>query len=230
MNSAGRSRLWNIAIATALMASAVVVIGRALGAGEQEARVPPTATTEKPAGILTESGVFQRSAAAVKAEPGQPERHLADYYARRAYPGGPPFIPHQLFDDKSMGGKGCLGCHANGGWMPMFKAFTPVTPHPELSNCRSCHVHPEVQTTFRPSTFQPAQTVTLPKGALPGAPPRIPHELEMRSNCLACHAGPAAPVEIRTSHPERANCRQCHVLGARPQPVFSRPLDGGVRP
>jgi nitrate reductase cytochrome c-type subunit len=44
-----------------------------------------------------------------------------------------------------------------------------------------------------------------------GAPPTIPHPLQLRENCLACHAGPASRPEIRTSHPERARCRQCHV-------------------
>jgi len=44
-----------------------------------------------------------------------------------------------------------------------------------------------------------------------GAPPRIPHALQMRGECLACHAGPGARVELRTTHPERVRCRQCHV-------------------
>ena len=47
--------------------------------------------------------------------------------------------------------------------------------------------------------------------ALEESPPVIPHQLQMRENCLACHAGPGAPKEIRVSHPERINCRQCHV-------------------
>ena len=47
--------------------------------------------------------------------------------------------------------------------------------------------------------------------ALLGSPPAIPHQLQMRENCLSCHAGPSAPKEIRVSHPERINCRQCHV-------------------
>lgn len=232
MSPASGNRYWNIATAAALMASAVFVVGHALSAGEQEAHVPAAATTEKPVGILTESGVFERSSKGaalkdVKPGPGQPERHLSEYYTRRAYPGAPPVIPHALFDEKSMGGKSCLACHLDGGWMPMFKAFTPITPHPEMTNCRGCHVHPEQKTSFHPTTFSAALPVTLPKGAIPGAPPAIPHELDMRSNCLACHGGPAAPAEIRTSHPERSNCRSCHVLGARALPVFTRPLEAG---
>jgi cytochrome c-type protein NapB len=227
MSTPAGSRYWSIATATALMAAAVFVIGQAAGTGEQEARTPAAAIIDKRLPILTESGVFERSSKGaalkdVKPGPGQSERHLVTYYSRRSYPGGPPPIPHTLLDQQTMGGKSCLVCHLDGGWVSEFKAFTPVTPHPQLTNCRSCHVHPEDKTTFQPSTFTPAQPVALPKGAMPGAPPPIPHELEMRSNCLACHGGPAAPAEIRTTHPERANCRQCHVLNARPLPAFSR--------
>lgn len=220
-------RYWSIGMATMLMASVVFVIGNALGAGEQEARTPAAASVDKPLPILTESGVFERSNKGaslkdVKPGAGQPDRQLPAYYARRAYPGGPPAIPHDLFDEKSMGGKSCLSCHLDGGWMPMFKAFTPVTPHPEMVNCRSCHVHPENKTVFQSTTFQAAAPAPLPKGAIPGAPPAIPHELDMRSNCVACHGGPAAPIEIRTSHPERTNCRQCHAQGSQPVPAFTR--------
>jgi cytochrome c-type protein NapB len=54
-------------------------------------------------------------------------------------------------------------------------------------------------------------------------PPPIPHDLQFRENCLACHGGPAAVAAIRTSHPERVNCRQCHL---EPEPgagEFVRP-------
>jgi nitrate reductase (cytochrome), electron transfer subunit len=226
MTSPGRPNFGTIAITSILMAAGVFVVGHALRAGQEGARIPAAPVAIEP--IFTEAGVFERSAKGaalkdLKPEPGKPERRLAGFYSRRAYPGGPPVIPHKLFDEKSIGGKSCLACHLDGGWMPMFNAYTPVTPHPELANCRSCHVTGENKTTFRSTQFTPAQPVALPKGALPGAPPPIPHDLEMRSNCLACHAGPAAAAEIRTTHPERANCRQCHALGARPVPAFTRP-------
>lgn len=58
--------------------------------------------------------------------------------------------------------------------------------------------------------------IVVPKAgvnsALEGSPPIIPHQLQLRENCLACHAGPSAPKEIRVTHPERVNCRQCHVM------------------
>ena len=53
------------------------------------------------------------------------------------------------------------------------------------------------------------------RGRAPVPPPArrrtIPHPLQLRENCLACHGGPAARAELRTTHPERVRCRQCHV-------------------
>jgi hypothetical protein len=54
-------------------------------------------------------------------------------------------------------------------------------------------------------------------------PPSIPHELQFRGNCLACHGGPAAVAAIRTSHPERASCRQCHTALEPEASIFVRP-------
>jgi cytochrome c-type protein NapB len=63
---------------------------------------------------------------------------------------------------------------------------------------------------------------------LPGGPPPIPHGLQMRENCLACHAGPAAVAEIRTPHPTLVNCRQCHALSTEPPAAFERTGDGSA--
>jgi cytochrome c-type protein NapB len=57
---------------------------------------------------------------------------------------------------------------------------------------------------------------------MPASPPPIPHALQMRENCRACHAGPGAVAELRTTHPERVTCRQCHALGAPPVEAFVR--------
>jgi hypothetical protein len=40
----------------------------------------------------------------------------------------------------------------------------------------------------------------LGRSELPGAPPPIPHELQMRGNCIACRAGPGAVSTIRVEH------------------------------
>ena len=50
---------------------------------------------------------------------------------------------------------------------------------------------------FRGTTFTRMPAPEIDGAALPGSPPPIPHDLQMRSNCLACHAGPAAVREVR---------------------------------
>ncbi|MEZ4862516.1 MAG: hypothetical protein R3C14_14475 [Caldilineaceae bacterium] len=192
---------------------------------------------------------------------------LDDLYARRAYAGAPPPIPH-LVDEEDLNGEGCLQCHGEGAFVPRMQAYAPITPHPQqtacwqchvalrppdadtttenahdpesgappptipheveltrnclgchsiprrqaIENCRQCHVAttPEGVSIYDSSNWEPLHTGRKP-ALLPGAPPAIPHDLQMRNDCLACHAGPAAAVEIRTPHPERFQCQQCHV-------------------
>jgi nitrate reductase (cytochrome), electron transfer subunit len=221
-----RSPYVSIGLATALMAALVVVVGHGLTAGERPARVPPVEAAATPS-LPSEVGMYQRAGrapdyAAMPTEPNR-TRTLAVFYARRDYAGAPPIIPHAV-DDRDASGRGCLVCHASGGWVPRFNAFTPVTPHPELAACGECHVR-EATPRVSPATGPAPPARGRP--AMPGSPPPIPHDLEMRETCLACHAGPGAVAEIRTSHPERVSCRQCHALGAQPAEVFTRPLDGG---
>ena len=131
--------------------------------------------------------------------------------AGRAYDGAPPVIPHALFGE-------CVTCHDDDGSAIAGIGMAPASPHGSVAatgafrRCRQCHVPVETAAVRVRSVFN-----GLPQGpwkggrATPGAPPTIPHTLQMRENCLACHAGPASRVEIRTSHPERPRCRQCHV-------------------
>lgn len=140
-------------------------------------------------------------------------RSLEEYYQNRAYSGAPPTIPHAILEE-GIGGKSCLQCHENGGYSDLFKDYAPVTPHPQLTNCRQCHVPVTTSSLFRSSNFQKAMSAKTGGSALVGSPPVIPHSLHLRENCMSCHVGPSAPREIRVSHPERTNCRQCH---ARPQ-------------
>jgi len=139
-------------------------------------------------------------------------KKLDTYYKRRAYPGAPPIIPHPTEEAPSMGGKDCLQCHENGGYVDVYKAYAPITPHPEFINCKQCHVPVKSTGAFKPNGWQKMDAPTTKQQALLGSPPIIPHSLEMRNNCLACHAGPSAPQEIRVTHPNRVNCRQCHAL------------------
>lgn len=137
-------------------------------------------------------------------------RTLATVAERRAYPGAPPWIPHPVVAEMATGDV-CLTCHRYGGWTPRFEAWAPPTPHPELVGCQQCHVARTVESEFRSTTWQSAEPPAVGGAAFPGAPPPMPHDLRMREDCLACHAGPAAPPEIRTTHPERVGCLQCHV-------------------
>lgn len=178
--------------------------------------IPVTQELNTPlSGLDKEFNVFRRAynpeiAVANEAHP-ELERSLDTFYQNRAYAGAPPTIPHPLLSEKGIGDKGCLQCHDNGGYVAQFKAYAPVTPHPEMINCKQCHVPVKTTKLFKPHQWQPAQAQNVDNRAMPGSPPVIPHDLQMRSNCMACHSGPAAPKEIRVSHPERSNCRQCHV-------------------
>ncbi len=129
----------------------------------------------------------------------------------RAYDGAPPVIPHAL-------GGPCTTCHDDDGSAIAGIGMAPASPHGSVGatgsfrRCQQCHVPATTPDLRVASVFK-----GLPQGAwkggraTPGAPPTLPHTLQLRENCLACHAGPASRVEIRTSHPERARCRQCHV-------------------
>lgn len=219
-----------IGLASALMAAVVFVVGEALRVSNAPARLPLTGAGDTPS-IPTETGVFRLSRLGrdYRDTPASPDggRSLASFYARRAYPGAPPIVPHPMPEPAGIGGRVCLTCHADGGWVPKFGAFTPVTPHPELLNCVQCHVPSLGAAPFRSTTFERAEPPFVHRAALPGSPPPIPHDLAMRDNCLACHGGPAAVREVRTTHPERVNCRQCHVTGAAATPAagpaFQRP-------
>jgi nitrate reductase (cytochrome), electron transfer subunit len=138
------------------------------------------------------------------------ERTLSSYYDRRQYPGSPPFIPHKV-EEADLAQIECLACHARGGWSEELKGHTPVTPHPEQTACRQCHIEQTDAKLFVDIDWLSVSTPRLGRSDLPGAPPPIPHELQMRGNCIACHVGPGTVASIRVEHPSRGNCRQCHV-------------------
>jgi len=140
---------------------------------------------------------------------GSTGRTLGQYYSRRQYPGSPPEIPHPL---EAHGiNLECFTCHADGGWTESLKRITPITPHPELVSCMQCHLWTTTDTLFRETDWQSLPPPRLGQSFLPGAPPPIAHDLQMRENCAACHVGPATVVEIRMKHQWRGNCLQCHV-------------------
>ena len=197
-----------------LLIITVVVVGQSLRQGDREPSLGEgSGQHSRLDPIPAEAGVFKglRQVTRFIDQETVVTRTLETYYARRAYPGAPPAIPHPIDQDMRGAFQVCSGCHAKGGFVPEFGAYAPVTPHPEYANCRQCHVPASDVPLLVESGWQAAPRPALGRAALPGGPPPIPHGLQLRENCAACHTGPAAPVEIRTGHPERINCRQCHV-------------------
>ena len=144
------------------------------------------------------------------------QRSLDEYYSRRQYPGSPPYIPHPV---EVHGMKlECLACHASGGWAEKLQRHAPITPHPDQVACRQCHVIQTTESLFVANDWMSLPPPRLGMSYLPGSPPPIPHDLQMRGNCIACHVGPGAITAIRVEHPTRGNCRQCHVPDSNAEP------------
>jgi cytochrome c-type protein NapB len=152
-------------------------------------------------------------------------RNLASFYALRQYPGSPPQIPHEV--DMSFSGNetDCLSCHEKGGFSPEFGKFVPVTPHPENLLCYQCHAKVETTELFVATDWQSINPPRLGQSSLSSSPPPVPHSLQLRENCIACHTGPAAVTEIRITHAARGDCRQCHavVVQSAPLRAFKKP-------
>lgn len=208
------------------------------------APTPTSATPTVQPTIDSEAGMFRDTGRRFASAPESPRnaqahpRTMEHYRRLRAYPGAPPRVPHGLTHEEYRR-VSCNGCHERGGWVARFGAYAPVTPHPESTACLQCHVPPDELigrplpasprepvcrqchldpdapgARFVASAWQSASWPELGRQAFPGGPTLIPHDVETRTNCVACHAGPAAVAEIRTDHPEREHCRQCHVPSA----------------
>jgi nitrate reductase (cytochrome), electron transfer subunit len=251
-------RLILIALACSGIAVLLMALDRALtervGAVERDVTVPRIAAGDP---IAAEALVFRTRPGDLATE-GEARfrrdahpRTLATYRALRAYPGAPPPIPHALTAEELRGSR-CNTCHERGGYSARFGSYAPVTPHAEFMACLQCHAmdaalagralpdtrpdalcrqcHTAAPVNVPPSLDWVAAEWPRVSGPAPdGSPPEIPHDLQLRGNCLACHAGPGAVHEIRTAHPERANCRQCHMapLAGRPAPA-RREARGGT--
>ena len=245
--------LWVASAVTATAAVVVAVrrAPAARDAAPPAAGVALVTAPVKP--IPAEAEVFRTTPAMLAIEPAVPRdrtahpRTWATYRYLRAYPGAPPRIPHALSPDEFRV-EVCTSCHKRGGYSLRFAAYVPLTPHPEMGMCLQCHVGDDAVLGTASAGADPNARCPLchgPSGGRPqpGAaatwstsvwptlapttagrlPPPIPHDLEVRGNCLACHGGPAAVARIRTSHPERASCRQCHAAPDPEAAVFIRP-------
>jgi cytochrome c-type protein NapB len=143
-------------------------------------------------------------------------RTLGEYYSHRQYLGSPPEITHPVEVHGEV--LECLLCHADGGWKNYLKSITPVTPHPEYIGCMQCHIRPVTDDLFRSIDWRSVPPPRLGSAYLPGAPPPIPHDLQMRRNCIVCHVGPGTVVAIRVEHASWGDCMQCHVTDTPVEP------------
>jgi cytochrome c-type protein NapB len=214
--------------------------------------LPPASVVVGADPVRAEADVFRTAPAMLAIDPVSSDRRaahprtMATYRLLRAYPGGPPRIPHGLTPAETRRG-GCTVCHERGGYSQRFGAYVPVTPHPDFGECLQCHVgdaqlmsnplpsadpnarcrqcHAPGSRRWRDSSlaWEPPPWPAVITSSIGDPPPPIPHDLDLRGNCLACHTAPSAVAEIRTPHPERAHCRQCHVESRRAVVPFARP-------
>lgn len=211
-----KKRLFIISLIVILMVSGIVIVDLSISASKSNALLTDATKPETDIeATYSENKLFERSALGdtyFEMEFDESKgTSAAESQSRRAYHGAPPTIPHPLLTEVGIGGKSCLQCHQNGGYVDQFKAYAPVTPHPEMLNCRQCHVPTKTKGVFKESNYKKAEFPELHQSAMPGSPPMIPHTLMMRENCMSCHAGAGARKDIRVSHANRVNCRQCHV-------------------
>jgi nitrate reductase (cytochrome), electron transfer subunit len=251
LGPAARRRLLRIGIAVLAMAVAVVLLDRARARSGESPWFVAALAMDTP--IPAEADVFRLRpgdlAASITAEPrpGAARRTLAGFRSLRAFPGAPPRIPHSVTAEEFRT-MTCNSCHEAGGYSRRFSAYAPVTPHPEYRNCLQCHAADAGAvemalpagaaalrsgagasvSAFATLDWQTSDWPRTDQRAMDGSPPVIPHDLHLRGNCLACHAGPSAVAEIRTTHPDRANCRQCHVPAypTEDHGIFERPVAG----
>lgn len=208
-------RLIKIAITIGIMAAVVLAAGSILvgeiGEGGTSADSPTRPIAASPFHPIAVSPLLP-FASSPSLPPSAKPRTAGEYHSRRAYSGAPPVIPHEVESGElAESGKLCLTCHAKGGYVEKYAAYAPVTPHPQMTQCRQCHAAQQTQLSFSEIDWASARPTRTGRSALPGSPPPMPHTAQMRESCAACHAGPGAVAAFRTPHPDRVNCVQCHV-------------------
>lgn len=204
-----------ISFVVLLMIAAVIIVGRSITVAYEKASLDQvknsSADTSKnkthafneSVNILDINNIIDKNA---------PKKDPSKYYKSRAYQGAPPTIPHEI-DGSNIGGKTCLQCHENGGYVDKFKANAPIVPHPDFTNCVQCHVPVKTNGEFKDSNWEKVRNINIKFSSnqiLLTSPPVIPHTVHKNDDCLSCHSG-LGIKKIRVTHPERTNCKQCHV-------------------
>lgn len=142
---------------------------------------------------------------------------LIDRLRTRAFDGAPPVVPHPIQQQTY---SNCLVCHAEG--MKLGDRIASKVSHPHYASCTQCHVEAVTDFPFAESFIAQEIPDNKFEGKLragagdrlsPGAPPTIPHTMQMRSDCMSCHGLVARPG-LRTTHPWLKNCVQCHASSA----------------
>ncbi|MCB1159715.1 MAG: nitrate reductase cytochrome c-type subunit [Leptospiraceae bacterium] len=128
-------------------------------------------------------------------------------YTNRAYEGAPPTIPHSV---EEWGRENCLSCHEEGKAAREGK-LAKVTPHAFQLSCRQCHVPSVSNSQFQKTDFVGYRLTGVLNKVQALSPPYIPHRLQDRKNCIACHLSESSPEILKPAHGLRVNCLQCHV-------------------
>lgn len=193
----------SVPVLTTLLAAAACAAACSSGAPETGSEQRPAAT------VPAEEPAPPRQAEADAPAPTVPVRFAA-LREGRAFEGAPPVIAHPI----GLGTE-CTECHLDGSDGFDDPDVPPPTPHPELANCRMCHVYVNTGTTFRENAFEPVR-YALGQQLNELSPPLIPHPLTLRERCVVCHNhGEASSARWRDDleplHSEAWNCSMCHV-------------------
>ena len=139
---------------------------------------------------------------------------IRDLVAPPAEPGNgtPNPIPHPIGADTD-----CKVCHGPDGVHP----FPAGHESFDVSMCVQCHT-PTSTTGETGDVAQPTSEATATSGdvAPAGGPPAIPHSLDGRDNCLACHAtGGLKPYPADHEGRTVDQCQMCHMPAAAESPT-----------
>ena len=134
--------------------------------------------------------------------------------------GGPPLIPHPLDSAHT----DCVTCHSTG------LAGAPKYPadHTGRTNdmCRMCHQPGSASTSGSPTAAPVGAGTPQPTTNPAGGPPKIPHPLQNRDNCLACHqTGVGGAPKVPADHAGRTidMCQGCHQPATASEPPIVVP-------